>query len=189
MTTTPLRLAAARPLVVTDLLRAVALVSVVLGALGWGFVGFALFLLVLGGTMVPRALGAPLALDAAYCSGLLLGAWAAELDWYLRIGWLDVVVHATVTGLVAAMGYVAMVRVGMLPQGVHRSGAAVVTAALGTTLAVVWELGEWFGHTFVDERIQVGYADTVGDLAAGAAGATVAGVALGAGVLMAGTRR
>ena len=66
---------------------------------------------------------------------------------------------------------------------------AVLTTATGTALAVVWEFGEWYGHTFLDSRIQVGYDDTIGDLAAGMVGALVAGVALGSGLLLRGARR
>ena len=179
----------------SDALRLAALVSVVVGLVFYGGVAGALFFLVLGGTMIPRVLEAPVALDATYCAVLLFAAWAAELDWYLAIGWLDVVVHAAATGLIAAMTHLLLVRVGALPRvddptPAHaRLGAAVVTTALGVSLAVVWEFGEWFGHTHVDSRIQVGYTDTVGDLAAGAVGAMVAGVLLARGVLLSGARR
>ena len=67
--------------VATDLLRLAAALSVVLGTLGWGFIGFALFMLVLGGSMIPRALGTPAPLDLSYCATILVGAWAAMLDW------------------------------------------------------------------------------------------------------------
>ncbi len=40
---------------------------------------------------------------------------------------------------------------------------------------VVWEIGEWFGHTFIDTSIVVEYTDTIGDLAAGGLGSLVAG--------------
>jgi len=164
--------------VVGDLLRAVALVSVAVGAAGWGFVGFALFMLVLGGTMIPRALGAPASLDVPYCSVLLTGAWAAVLDLYLRIAWLDAVVHAAATGLIAVVAYVVMVRVAMLPGEVSRAGRVVVATGVGTVLALVWELLEWGGHALVDDRIQVGYQDTLGDLVAGLVGAALAGAVL-----------
>jgi hypothetical protein len=165
-----------------DLLRLAALVSTVVGLVAYGVVAGALFFLVLGGTMVPRALEVPPVLDVTCCTVLLVGAWAAELDWYLAVGWLDVVVHAAATGLVAVLGHLALVRLGAvaaaddphLPRA--RLGGGVVTLALGVTLAVLWELGEWFGHTVLDDRIQVGYTDTLGDLAAGAVGALVAGV-------------
>ena len=181
--------------VVGDVLRYAALASVVAGLVGWGWIGGALFFLVLGGCVVPRALDAPAALDLSYCALLLFGAWAAQLDLYLRIGWLDVVVHAAATGLIAAMAHLALVRLGALsaeggpalPR--RRLGVAVVTLAIGTALAVVWEMCEWFGHTQLDDRIQVGYTDTMGDLVAGGVGSGVAAVLVASGVLLTGARR
>ena len=43
-------------------------------------------------------------------------------------------------------------------------------------LAVSGELGEWAGNALFDRRIQVGYPDTMGDLAAGLFGSVVAAV-------------
>lgn len=178
-----------------DLLRVAAAASVVVGLLWSGGVAGALFFLVLGGTVLPRALEVPVALDVAFCAAILFAGWAAELDWYLAVGWLDVVVHAAVTGLVAALGHVALVRVGAIaPVGAGdlprpRLGSAVLTTALGIALATLWEFGEWFGHARLDPRIQVGYTDTMGDLLAGTAGAVVAAVLLSRGVLLWGARR
>jgi hypothetical protein len=178
-----------RGLVAGDAIRLAALASVLVGLLEYGAIAGALFFLVLGGTMIPRALGAPSALDASYSAGILLAAWAAVLDWYLRVGWLDVVVHATVTGLLAAMVHLVLVRgsalaaVGAMTPASRRVGAAVATSAIGVSLAVVWEFLEWFGHTYLDDRIQVGYTDTIGDLAAGTLGAVIAGVLLARGAL------
>lgn len=181
--------------VVGDVLRWAALASVVVALVGWGWVGGALLFLVLGGSVVPRALEAPAALDLSYTGLLLFGAWAAQLDLYVHVGWLDVVVHAAATGLIAAMAWLALVRLGALPPMADRRltrgrlGVALVTLALGTALAVVWEMCEWFGHSLVDDSIQVGYADTMGDLAAGGVGSAVAGVLLAHGLLLAGARR
>ena len=124
--------------VATDLLRLAAALSVVLGTLGWGFIGFALFMLVLGGSMIPRALGTPAPLDLSYCATILVGAWAAMLDWYLAVSWLDVVVHAALTGLVGAIGYAALDRLGLFGEGMTRLGVVVVSSTLATTLALLW---------------------------------------------------
>jgi hypothetical protein len=188
-------LPATRQVLACDLVRLAALFSVPLGLLAYGAVAGALFALVLGGTVIPRALAAPAVLDASYCLVILFAGWAAELDWYLRVGWLDVVVHAAATGLVAAGVHLFLVRTGALPAiddatlSHPRVGAAVTTTAVGVALAVLWEFGEWFGHTYLDSRIQVGYTDTIGDLAAGALGALVAGVLLARGVLLSGADR
>ncbi|WP_110181240.1 hypothetical protein [Nocardioides solisilvae] len=171
------------PLIAPDLVRLASLVSVVVGTVVHGWLGFALFFLVLGGVMVPRALGTPQWLDALYGSVLLFGAWAAQLDWYVTVMGLDLVVHALATGLIGALCWQALVVLGALPDPADpgsatrpRLGAVVVTSALAAGLAGVWEIGEWVGHHWIDQRIQVGYDDTVGDLAAGVLGAVVAGL-------------
>jgi hypothetical protein len=171
-------------LVAGDVLRAAAALSVVVGLVAYNWVAGALFFLVLGGTMLARALALPTVLDLSFCTTILVAGWAAILDWYGTVGWLDVVVHAAATGLVAAIAHLTLVRVGAVPPvdaatlRRPRLGAGVLTAALGVALATLWEFGEWFGHTHVDDRIQVGYTDTVGDLAAGTAGALVVAVLL-----------
>ena len=104
-------------LVPGDVVRVLALVSVVVGTWRSGPVATALFLLVLGGAMVPRAIGAPPVLDVAYCSTILFAAWAAQLDWYVAVGWLDLVVHAVATGLVAVMTLRALQVWGVVGRG------------------------------------------------------------------------
>ena len=52
------------PLIASDALRVAAVVSLVLGTVLYGWVGAALFFLVLGGVFVPRAVGAHQLLDA-----------------------------------------------------------------------------------------------------------------------------
>jgi hypothetical protein len=182
-------------LVAGDALRAAAAVSVLVGLTWSGAVAGALFFLVLGGTMLARALALPTVLDLSFCATVLFGAWAAELDWYVAVPWLDLVVHAGATGLVAAVAHVTLVRAGAVASvdasalRRPRLGGWVVTCACGIALATLWEMGEWFGHTYLDDRIQVGYADTVGDLAAGTVGSMVAGALLAGGLRLAGGRR
>ncbi|QUC01523.1 hypothetical protein J5A69_05775 [Cellulosimicrobium cellulans] len=169
-----------------DAVRAGAALSVVVAGATLDGVGVALFLLVLGGTMVPRALGVTGVLDVGYGAALLASAWAAQLEWYRAVPWLDLPVHAVCTGLIAALATVTLVRVGALPaphadDRPWHTGVAVVTTGLGAVLAILWELGEWAGHTFLDDRIGVGYGDTVTDLATGLLGSFVAGVLLARG--------
>jgi len=173
-----------RALVPADVVRAAALVSLVVGAVTLGAIAAALFLLVLGGTLVPRVLGLPAPLDVAYGASLVGAAWAAQLGWYEAVPWLDLVVHLVCTGLVAAVAHLALARWRMLPApgaaATRREagGAVVVTTGLGALGAVLWEVGEWAGHVYLDDGIDVGYTDTVTDLAAGVLGALVAGLLL-----------
>jgi len=161
-------------LVPGDVVRVLALVSVVVGTWWSGSVATALFLLVLGGAMVPRVIGAPAALDVACCSTILFAAWAAQLDWYVAVGWLDVVVHAVATGMLAVLSVRALQAWGIVGPRRSRGETALLVVGLGAVLAVLWEVGEWAGNAWFDRSIQVGYADTMGDLAAGLAGSAVA---------------
>jgi hypothetical protein len=167
-----------------DVVRVAALVSLVVGTLTLGGIAGALFLLVLGGVSVPRALDLPAPLDVAYGASLIFAAWASQLEWYDAVDWLDLAVHLVCTGLIAAVAYLALVRWELLPGAVATpparasAGVVVVTAGLGAIAAILWEVGEWAGHTYLDEGIGVGYDDTVTDLAAGLLGALIAGLVL-----------
>lgn len=143
----------------------------------------ALFALVLAGLLAPVAAGAPRGLDAAYGVGLLAAAWCGVLQLYQAVAWLDLVVHLVVTGLVAAVAHLLLARrTGAVLRPAHvttpaeRAGAVAITASLGLALSVLWEVGEYLGHTYIDPEIYVGYADTVGDLVAGGVGSAVAGL-------------
>lgn len=162
----------------TDAVALLGLASQV-AAFWFGPVVVALFAFVLFGLTLQRVTGLPGGLQAPTGLVLLLGAWAATLDWYVAVGWLDLAVHAAGNGLLAVVVVLLMVRSGMLtePSGspAQQAGVAVVTLGVGVVLGLLWELGEWAGHTYLDDSIQVGYEDTLGDLAAGAVGSLAAG--------------
>ena len=169
------------PRIAADAVRVVGVLSF-LGAAGTGKgVAAALFALVLLGLTLLRLLTRPW-VDVATGAMLVAAAWASLLDLYVRVPWLDLPVHVLATGLGAAALFEALVSLGVLTAATAtyprraRLGAAIVVVALGLALGVLWELGEWYGHTQVDSAIQVGYDDTLGDLVAGGAGALVAAV-------------
>lgn len=161
----------------TDAAALVGMASFVV-AFWWDGVVVALFALVLLGLTVPRVARLPGPLQAATGATLLLGAWAAVLDWYVLLPHLDLLVHALACGLLAVASVLALIRAGLLPTVLPVAGLVVVTAAVGALLGVVWEAGEWVGHTWVDEAIQVGYDDTLGDLVVGVLGSVAAGAVL-----------
>jgi hypothetical protein len=178
-------------LVAGDAVRWGAGASLVVGTALYGTVGAALLSLVLLGAVVPRALGLHGVHDPLLGLVLSAAAWMGLLDLYAAVPWLDLAVHLVATGVLADLAWRTLVRVGAVasPQtAVTGAGApmparpalgtVVVTTALGVMLAVLWELGEWAGATFVDGSINVGYTDTLGDLAAGGVGALVAGLLL-----------
>lgn len=163
--------------VATDLVGVAGLVSFV-AAFWWGWVVVALFALVLLGVAVPRIARLPGALQSVSGATLILGAWAATLDWYVAVPALDLVVHALANGLLAAVLVLAMVRSRLLPHALPRVTTVLLTASVGALLAVLWEAGEWLGHTWLDDAIGVGYDDTVGDLMSGTLGSAATGLAL-----------
>lgn len=165
--------------------RVLGLLSAAVALLLRGPVDAALLALVLAGLVVPVAAGIGPRLDVAYGLGLLAAAWSGALDLYETVAWLDLVMHLVVTGLVAAVAHVAVARwtgavadPGTLVGGRAGAGAVAVTAALGLALSVLWEVGEYLGHTYLDPSIHVAYRDTVGDLVMGGLGSAAAGVAL-----------
>lgn len=152
-------------------------------AFWWDGVVVALFALVLLGLTVARLVQLPGALQAATGATLVLSAWAATLDWFVAVPGLDMVAHLAANGLLAVLLMVVLRRTGMVPRDLPAVGVIVVTASLGALLAVVWEAGEWFGHTFLSDDIGVGYDDTIGDLVAGTVGSFTGGVLLASGLL------
>lgn len=148
-------------------------------AFWWDGVIVAVFALVLLGLTVPRVAGLPGELQAVAGVTLLVGAWAATLDWYSAVPVLDVVIHALANGLIAAVCVLVLTRLTILGP-LPRMGLVIVTAGVGALLGVIWEGGEWIGHTWINDAINVGYDDTVGDLVAGALGSALAGLALAA---------
>lgn len=165
--------------------RVAALVSVVVALVTLGPVDAALLVLVVGGVALPPLGEVPPWLDAAYGVGLLAAAWSGVLDQYEAVAWLDVVMHLVVTGLVAAVAHLLLaVRTGAVvdPRTARAAGlggaSVLVTAALGITLSVLWEIGEYLGHTYLDPTIYVAYGDTIGDLVMGGLGSAAAGAAL-----------
>lgn len=162
-----------------------------MGSFGWAlangqWVNAALFALVLLGLVLPRFLGATPGLDLLNAVVLMFAAWSAVLDLYVRISWLDLVVHAAACGLTTVFVHRALVAWSVLPRTRDpnlrraRLGIVLTTTALGWTLGLLWEFGEWLGHTYLDQRIQVGYDDTLGDLLTDGIGALLAGLLIAA---------
>lgn len=173
-----------RTLLAADLVRAAGVASFLVALTAMGGIATALFALVLLGLTLPRVAAVPPLLDLGTGVVLVFAAWCSLLDYYQRYPWLDVVVHAVATGLLSLVAFWTLVRAEVVAAPWHASlaragaGAVLLVTCVGCAFGVLWEAGEWYGHTFLDPRIQTGYADTVADLAVGAVGALVAGLAL-----------
>ncbi|WP_104052894.1 MULTISPECIES: hypothetical protein [unclassified Arthrobacter] len=168
-----------------DGVRLAVLFSLAAALLWYGPVDVALFFLVLGGTLVSRSLNISRLFDGLYGLTLLAAAWSSVLDVYARVGWWDLPVHFAATGVIAGMTYFLLSRLGVISVPERRPAPAaarlavpVLVFALGLAVSVLWELGEWWGNSFVDAAINVGYQDTMGDLVAGGLGSLLAGVVM-----------
>lgn len=152
-------------------------------AFWWDGVIVALFALVLLGLTVARLATLPAVVQIATGTTLIGSAWAATLDWFVAVPGLDMVAHLLANGLLAVVVMTLLWRTGLLPRDLPGAAVVVVTASVGALLAVIWEAGEWFGYTYLDDDIGVGYDDTIGDLVAGTVGALTGGVLLATGRL------
>jgi hypothetical protein len=182
MTSTALERPSRTGVVASDAVRALGVVSIVVAGVQFGSVEVALFALVLLGLVIPRFLRLPSGLDIANGLTLLAAGWFAVVDLYARVGWLDIAAHTVANGVLAVMGVVLLGRLwpehAELRDARARTVVVIVTVAAGALLGVLWEFGEWAGHTLVDGSINVGYDDTLGDLAAGMCGSLAGGLAL-----------
>ena len=168
--------------IAADALRVLGVLSVVAGGIGWGLVEVAVFALTLLGMLLPRFLGVRPGFDIAIGGTLLVAAWSGVFELYTSIDWLDVVIHFAANGVLAGLIFVVAARVGIVadvaPGTASAIRSAVLTTAFGLSAGVLWEMGEWAGHTYIDSAIYVGYDDTIGDLAVGGLGSLLAGLCI-----------
>jgi len=163
-----------------DAVRAFGIVGVLIAAVWMTTMDAGILALALPVLVVPRFVGVRAWFDIAFCAVVLLAAWSNVLDLYSGIAGWDLVMHFACTGVIAAMGYLVLVRLRMLPEPPRslRRLPLVLTPVIGLAVSAVWEMIEWIGWRFVSSDIYVGYQDTIGDMAAGGLGAVAAGVLL-----------
>lgn len=169
---------------VADGVRLVGVLSVVAAFVWWrpadgGVVALSLLALV-----VPRFAGARPGFDILFCVTVLVAAWSNVLHLYETVPAWDLVVHFACTGLLAAMTYVVLAQLRIVPpprgDDTRRAAPIVLVTALGLALSAIWEMVEWAGRTFIAPEIFVSYQDTIGDMAAGGLGSLLAGIVAGA---------
>ncbi|WP_168582955.1 hypothetical protein [Gephyromycinifex aptenodytis] len=163
-----------------DVLRLLGLCSAICAPLRFGWVATPLFALVVLGLALLRLRDVPSSADPAGGAVLLAAGWFAILDLYARVPGLDLAVHFAAGGVVAHLALTIARTAGVVRGYPQPSRAALallgVSIALGLALGYVWELLEWAGHTWVDPRIHIPYADTMTDIAAGGLGAAAMGI-------------
>jgi hypothetical protein len=87
--------------------------------------------------------------------------------------WFDDWMHFMNTGLLAA-AFILLT----LPRDVGLGRVLERSLAFGATAAIAWELAEFFAFISKSSERELAYADTLGDLALGAAGALVAAIVI-----------
>lgn len=168
--------------ITADVLRLIGALCIPIAAIGWGPLGGVSLAFATGGMVIPRALRVRPGLDIAFGIVTLVAVWSSVTDLYVTVKWWDLPVHMVLNGLVAAIGYLLLVHFRIvadadtLPRPVVST--SIITTALGLSFGVFWEMFEWFGKTFIDGEIYVGYTDTIGDLLWGGAGSLFAGLAM-----------
>ena len=167
---------------VADLLRLVAVASIVVAGVGWGAKGASSFAVVSVAMLLPRLLAVRPGFDIAYGLVALVSTWSSVTDLYGVVRWWDLPMHFLMTGLAAATCYVLLVRLRLVedvaPLPRPTLSYAVLTTTIGAALSAFWEMFEWFTTTFLDPATVLGYQDTVADMVFGTLGSLLAGVLL-----------
>jgi len=165
--------------IAADAVRVLAVIGIVVAGIGWTPVDALSLAAVAVVMFLPRLLGLRPSVDIAFGLVALIAVWSSVLEIYITTRWWDLPVHFAANGLFAAVFTILLVRARVvadfrtLPRPML--SAAVTTTAVGMSLGVLWEVFEWYGHTFLDDEIYVAYVDTIGDLVWGSAGALLAG--------------
>ena len=96
-----------------------------------------------------------------------------RMDLYDTVVWFDDWMHFMNTGLLAA-AFILLT----LPRDVGLGRVLERALAFGATAAIAWEVAEFFAFISRSTERQFAYADTLGDLSLGCAGAVVAALVL-----------
>ena len=96
-----------------------------------------------------------------------------RMDLYDTVVWFDDLMHLMNTGLLAA-AFILLT----LSRDIGFGRVVERALAFGATAAIAWEVAEFFAFISRSSEREFAYADTLGDLALGVAGAVVAAVVI-----------
>ncbi|PKH38329.1 hypothetical protein SAMN05192575_105107 [Nocardioides alpinus] len=96
-----------------------------------------------------------------------------RMDLYDTVVWFDDLMHFMNTGLLAA-AFILLT----LPRDIGFGRVLERALAFGATAAIAWEVAEFFAFISRSTEREFAYADTLGDLSLGVAGAVVAAVVI-----------
>jgi hypothetical protein len=119
--------------------------------------------------------------DLLFTLALAAEVTGTALGVYDSIGWGDTVSHLVLPLLSGPIMYVALVRLGAVPEPTAAPterflvGAAFVTAITVLGVGAMWELVEWAADGTLGTQYAQGYEDTLVDLLADAIAAVTSG--------------
>ena len=175
-----------RPLLVLDIAIKVGLLLLLAHALLWPDlpqyagkgIGSRLLLYPLGVLIVPivwfaagRRAPYPLVADILISAPFTIDTLGNALNLFNTIDAWDDIMHFTQWLLL--LGGVGVL---LAPHVRPRWALALLIASLGSYVAVIWEVGEYFAFIRHSPELQTAYTDTLGDMVLGSLGSTVAGV-------------
>lgn len=168
--------------ILADALRVIGLVSVIAALIWWSWTDAGVLALVLLGLVLPRFLAASAVLDVALGATLLVAGWSSVIDLYRAIEGWDLLVHFAASGLIAAIVYLLLASYDLIPDPdddqARLATVLILAVSFGLAVSAVWEMLEWVGHTYLDQRIFVGYDDSIGDMLFGGLGSLASGFAI-----------
>ncbi|MFB8385695.1 hypothetical protein ACFC3F_00970 [Microbacterium sp. NPDC055910] len=168
--------------IAADAVRVAGALSIVVAAIWFSATDAGILALALPGLLLPRFVGVRAWFDITYGLTVLLATWSNVLDLYRSVPWWDIPAHAICTAVMAAVAYLALARLRVVPEprspAFSRRVPIVLVTVIGLALSALWEMVEWAGYAFITDEIYVTYVDTIGDMAAGGLGALAAGILL-----------
>lgn len=143
-------------------------------------------------SLLPRLVGVARGFDIAFVVATAINGAGNTFRLYERVTLFDEAAHLLTLLLITPALYAALAGVVAFPplQGPttrqRAAAAALATAALAMTMALLWELFEWGLDAALGTNLSLGYTDTLVDMAMGALGGLVAAALI---VLSGTTRR
>lgn len=140
-------------------------------AFGWRLAGYSIAALVVPAIWAARGRRPPypFAADTLFVLPFLVDTVGNALDLYDTIGWWDDANHFVNWAFLSGAAAVALLRTRL-----ERLALFGLVVGFGGVTAILWELGEYIAFIRDSPELATAYTDTLGDMALGLCGATLA---------------
>jgi hypothetical protein len=140
-------------------------------AFGWRLVGYSVAALIVPAIWAARGRRStyPFVVDILFVLPFLIDTIGNALDLYDTIDWWDDANHFVNWALLGGAFAAALLRT-------HVRGAELfaLVVGFGGVTAILWEIGEYFAFIRNSSELATAYTDTLGDMALGLSGSTLA---------------